>query len=76
MYIFSYQVPFRKELIEELKFVGKCSGDTKPVRHRHISHSPEASSEGSVSEKSKESKKSKSNEKIGFRVKGFDKEKS
>lgn len=28
------QVPFKEEFIEELKFVVKCSGTTKAVRHR------------------------------------------
>lgn len=40
------QVPFREELIAELKFILSFSGDTKPVRHRE--------STGSGSSKGKE----------------------
>lgn len=30
----SFQVKFKTELVEELKFVAKCHGSTKPVRRK------------------------------------------
>uniref|UniRef100_A0A182TZ79 Uncharacterized protein n=1 Tax=Anopheles melas TaxID=34690 RepID=A0A182TZ79_9DIPT len=32
-----HKVPFREELMAELRFVAKCHGNTKPVRHRKSS---------------------------------------
>ncbi|XP_077295106.1 glutamate receptor ionotropic, kainate 2-like isoform X2 [Arctopsyche grandis] len=58
-----HKIPFRKELVDELKFVAKCSGDTKPVRHRNVNRSSESGSGESESLKSKESKRSKSSPK-------------
>ncbi|XP_049301470.1 glutamate receptor ionotropic, kainate 2-like isoform X3 [Anopheles funestus] len=40
-----HKVPFREELMAELRFVAKCHGNTKPVRHRKSSS---ASAENSL----------------------------
>lgn len=43
------QVPFREELAAELRFVAKCSGNTKPVRHRKSSSGSRNSLESGLS---------------------------
>lgn len=44
------QVSFREELMTELRFVAKCSGNTKPVRHRKSSSGSRNSLESGLSE--------------------------
>ncbi|XP_062537416.1 glutamate receptor ionotropic, kainate 2 isoform X3 [Armigeres subalbatus] len=44
------KVPFRDELMAELRFVAKCSGNTKPVRHRKSSSGSRHSLESGLSE--------------------------
>ncbi|XP_039445715.1 glutamate receptor ionotropic, kainate 2 isoform X2 [Culex pipiens pallens] len=44
-----HKVPFREELAAELRFVAKCSGNTKPVRHRKSSSGSRNSLESGLS---------------------------
>ncbi|XP_055535887.1 glutamate receptor ionotropic, kainate 2-like isoform X2 [Wyeomyia smithii] len=46
------KVPFREELMSELRFVAKCSGNTKPVRHRKSSSGSRNSLESGLTEHS------------------------
>ncbi|XP_058444442.1 glutamate receptor ionotropic, kainate 2 isoform X2 [Malaya genurostris] len=46
------KVSFREELIAELRFVAKCSGNTKPVRHRKSSSGSRNSLESGLTEHS------------------------
>ncbi|XP_065092480.1 glutamate receptor ionotropic, kainate 2 isoform X2 [Ochlerotatus camptorhynchus] len=49
-YARQHKMSFREELMTELRFVAKCSGNTKPVRHRKSSSGSRNSLESGLSE--------------------------
>lgn len=54
-----FQVPFKGELMAELKFIAKCSGNTKTVRHRKSTSTQ--SRQSNASDRSNASKDSDAN---------------
>uniref|UniRef100_A0A1S4G9X1 Uncharacterized protein n=1 Tax=Anopheles gambiae TaxID=7165 RepID=A0A1S4G9X1_ANOGA len=64
-----HKVPFREELMAELRFVAKCHGNTKPVRHRKSSSaSGENSLELDVEDSTSSSKQDISGNGMGDRL--------